>query len=105
MNAWPRLLLCGATLTASLTAVFAASSELATPFRVECGGSPIDTEVGHAAPLFADFDGDKVPDLLVGQFGGGKLRIHRNEGTAAAPRFRSFAWFQAGGQVASVPFG
>lgn len=88
-------------------AAFAASppNELSAPFRVEANGKPIDVEIGHAAPLVADFDGDKIPDLLVGQFGGGKLRLYRNTGTAAAPKFGAFAWFNAGGAEGKVPSG
>ena len=40
--------------------------------------------------------------LLVGQFGDGKLRVYRNAGSGAEPRFDKFTWFldgQAGGQV------
>ncbi|MCI0747754.1 MAG: hypothetical protein L0Y58_20295, partial [Verrucomicrobia subdivision 3 bacterium] len=52
----------------------AGASELQPPFRVEAGGKPIDVEIGHAAPWVADFNGDGKFDLLVGQFGNGKLR-------------------------------
>lgn len=91
---------------AALTTLTAASAgELTPPFRVEANGQPIDVEVGHAAPLFVDFDGDGLRDLLVGQFGGGKLRLYRNTGTASAPKFGAFVWFQAGGGEATVPFG
>jgi hypothetical protein len=83
----------------------AAASELAAPFRVEADGKPIDTETGHAVPLMIDFDGDGVRDLLVGQFSGGKLRIYRNVGSNTQPKFGAFAWFNAGGKEASVPFG
>ena len=88
-------------------AAFAASpnAELSAPFRVEANGKPIDVEIGHAAPLLADFDGDKIPDLLVGQFGSGKLRIYRNTGSATAPKFGAFAWFNAGGAEGKVPSG
>jgi len=71
----------------------AAVEELEKPFRVEAGGQVIDVEVGHAAPLLADWDGDGRPDLLVGQFGSGKLRIHRNEGAASQPKFGAPKWF------------
>jgi hypothetical protein len=80
-------------------------SELAPGVKVEAGGAPIDVEIGHAAPCFVDFDGDGLKDLLVGQFGGGKLRIYKNVGTKGAPKFESFAFFQAGGADASVPAG
>ena len=73
--------------------------------RVVAAGGPIDLEVGHAAPLFVDFDGDGLRDLLVGQFGNGRLRLYRNRGTSMAPVFATFAWFQAGGADARVPAG
>lgn len=79
--------------------------DLAVPFRVAAADGPIDVEVGHAAPVFVDFDGDGLRDLLVGQFGSGKLRLYRNRGTAQAPVFSTFAWFQAGGADARVPAG
>jgi hypothetical protein len=88
----------------ALMSTFAApAGELAQPFRVVANGDPIDVDVGHAAPFFADFDGDKLPDLLVGQFGGGKLRIFRNEGSSAEPKFVRSAWFQCAGALGTVP--
>lgn len=93
-----------AVLLAALPAA-AAPPRLGPPVRLQAAGQPIDVEVGHAAPTVWDFDGDGVPDLLVGQFGGGKLRLYRNLGTASAPRFEGHAWFEAGGAAASVPAG
>ena len=81
------------------------NESFAPPFRVTAGGQPIDVEVGHAAPWVADFDGDGIRDLFVGQFGSGKLRLYRNRGTEKAPEFSTFAWFQAGGADARVPAG
>jgi hypothetical protein len=55
-----------------------------------------------------DFDGDSKRDLLVGEFGNGsikfegmsyargRLRIYRNVGTEAKPRYDGFEWFKAG---------
>ncbi|HUG92943.1 MAG TPA: FG-GAP-like repeat-containing protein [Planctomycetaceae bacterium] len=79
--------------------------ELGDPIRIEAGGKPIDVEIGHAAPWLGDFDGDGINDLLVGQFGDGKLRVYRNLGTNAAPRFEDFTWFQAGDGDGTVPSG
>jgi hypothetical protein len=81
------------------------ASDLEPGFKVLAGGQPIDVEIGHSAPWFADMDGDQVKDLLVGQFGEGKLRIYRNAGTNAEPKFGEFKFFEAGGKDASVPFG
>ncbi len=98
-------LMVGLTVAALAPLPALAASELAAPFRVEADGKPIDTDTGHAAPFMVDFDGDGVRDLLVGQFSGGKLRIYRNLGSNAQPKFGAFAWFNAGGQEATVPFG
>jgi hypothetical protein len=82
-----------------------ATAELADGVKLQVGGQPIDVEIGHAAPCYTDFDGDGTKDLLVGQFGGGKLRIYKNSGTNTQPRFEGFTFFQAGGADATVPFG
>jgi hypothetical protein len=83
----------------------AAGTSFEPPFRVCDAKGPIDVDVGHAAPLFTDFDGDGLPDLLVGQFGEGKLRIYKNVGTRAAPRFDGFTWFKTGEEEGKVPAG
>ena len=82
-----------------------AAKELLPPVRLEAAGKPIDTDVGHAAPFVADFDGDGVKDLLVGQFGSGILWVYRNEGTNAQPRYAAGVKFQAGDQDGRVPTG
>ncbi|MCB9833139.1 MAG: VCBS repeat-containing protein [Planctomycetes bacterium] len=83
----------------------AAAQELAPPQVLECAGRPIDVEVGHAAPWVQDLDGDGLADLLVGQFGDGKLRIYRNRGRVGAPRYENFEYLVAGGREATVPAG
>ena len=96
------LLLTGA---AALVAASASAQQFEKPFRLEADGKPIDVDVGHAAPYLHDFDGDGVRDLLVGQFGNGRLRIYRNLGTAAAPKFGASEWFMAGDKIAEVAAG
>jgi hypothetical protein len=81
------------------------SRQLAAPVRIEAAGKPIDTAVGHAAPFVGDFDGDKVSDLLVGQFGDGILWIYRNEGTASRPKLAAGVKFKDGREDGRVPTG
>src|SRR5437763_5232237 len=81
------------------------SPELQQPCKVMAGKEPIDVEVGHAAPFFADITGDGVKDLLVGQFGEGKLRIYKDIGSKTDPRFDKYEWFKAGAEVGKVPAG
>ena len=80
--------------------------DLAPPVRLEAAGQVIESgRVGHAAPFVGDFDGDGKPDLLVGQFEGGLLKVYRNEGTAAAPKLAAGQDFKAGAELGVVPAG
>ena len=79
--------------------------DLEQPVRLEAAGKPIDTDIGHAAPFVCDFDGDKVKDLLVGQFGKGILWIYHNEGTNSQPKLAAGAKFKQGTEDGRVPSG
>jgi hypothetical protein len=88
-----------------LLAAAVLAQEFEPPVRLKAADKYIATEIGHSAPYVYDFDRDGVRDLLVGQFGDGKLRIYRNAGTNAKPRYEAVRWFQAGGTIATVPAG
>ena len=75
------------------------------PVRLKAGDEFIDVDVGHAAPLVEDMNGDGLKDLLVGQFGGGKLWIFPNEGNNAEPKFGPGKLFKKGGPEGTVPTG
>ncbi len=103
-------------LTVSSLAALAASlpaqldPQLASPFAALAGGQVINLDdLGHAAPAFADIDGDGLKDLLVGRFGKdeskGALSIYKNVGTAKDPKFQAPSFFQAGGTTGRVPVG
>jgi hypothetical protein len=92
-------------LASLLAAAVPLADELAPPVQLRAGGQPVNVDMGHAAPFVADLKGDGQMVLLVGQFGQGKLRLYPNIGSRSEPRFDRFEWFQAGGQVVSLPAG
>ena len=71
------------------------------PVRMMADGEPVRVEApGWAAPCWADVDGDGDRDLLVGQFGGGKIRVFANQGNGSLAAGK---WLEAEGQVVNVP--
>ena len=91
---------------------------LAPPVLVMAGERPVITEKhGLAAPALWDWDGDGKRDLLVGEFetnsgesfpmgdGGSTVRVYRNVGTDANPRFDAgFSWARdTQGTIMEVP--
>jgi hypothetical protein len=90
----------------AVPALAAASDELLAPVQVQAAGQALDVQrEGHSAPFVGDFFEDGTLALLVGQYDDGRLRIYRNTGTRAKPRFDSYIWFEAGGKIATVPVG
>ncbi|MHC4177998.1 MAG: FG-GAP repeat domain-containing protein [Planctomycetota bacterium] len=82
------------------------SDELEPPVRVLAAGKAVDVQrSGNAAPLLSDLDGDGHKDLLVGELHDGRLRIYRNRGTTAEPKFEGYTWFKAGADLGRVPSG
>ena len=78
--------------------------ELANPIAIVANGEAIDIGgYGHSAPFYADMDADNVPDLLVGEFKGGQIRLYKNHGTTEAPAFKDFEYLKAGGEFAVIP--
>jgi hypothetical protein len=97
----PRTIAC--VVTGLVLAAAATAQTFEKPVRLKAAGEVITTDIGHSAPYVYDFDGDGVRDLLVGQFGGGKLRIYRNAGTNKKPNYEAHQWFMAAGAIATVP--
>jgi hypothetical protein len=80
-------------------------NRLADPVQICDGSEPINVTQGYAAPFVCDFNHDGLKDLLVGQFGGGKLRFYPNRGTNAQPMFRGFEYVQVNRKDITVPYG
>jgi hypothetical protein len=79
----------------------AAEPRFHPPVRLKADGVPIRVESpGYAAPCLADVDGDGKPDLLVGQFNGGKIQVFKGLGGG---KFAKGTWLQAEGKAAEVP--
>lgn len=78
------------------------------PQFLKAGSKEIRVPHGDAGPVVADWDGDGVPDLIVGA-GDGSVQFFRNEGTGKEPKLaRGVALIPAGfglgdDQVPTVP--
>ncbi|MBD3277808.1 MAG: hypothetical protein GF388_05880 [Candidatus Aegiribacteria sp.] len=68
------------------------------------GGERIDVG-SYAAPLFTDWDGDGLKDLICGQFDNGRIRFYRNVGSAENPEFGGFQYLLDDAAYLSVPYG
>ena len=89
------------TLLVGCGLAVASAAEFKPPVRLEADGAAVRVESpGYAAPSWADIDGDGKKDLLVGQFAGGKIRVHKNLGQG---KFAAGEWLKAEGAVAEVP--
>lgn len=55
-------------------------------------------QLGHAAPIYYDWDKDGRKDLLVGGFSG-RFRVYLNEGQDDAPVFNGYNWVRAGEDI------
>lgn len=101
-----RLLVIGAILAStgvSATAALVLSEEE----LVEAGGIAIDVP-GYSVPLFADWDSDGLPDLVVGEGSGSltpRVRVYLNSGTPSEPAFTAFTYAQSDTGDLTVPGG
>jgi hypothetical protein len=76
------------------------------PTQVMAGGKPVDVErSGHAAPFLVDLDGKGVPDLVVGEFSLGRVRVYKNVGKPGAPVFDTHEPIRASGEPACTEEG
>src|SRR5688500_9398430 len=80
------------------TSALAGESVFEPPTRLKADDQIIDTGKawGHSSPAVFDVNGDALPDLVVGDFGG-KFHTYLNTGTAEAPVYSKAGTIQAGG--------
>lgn len=79
--------------------------ELSEGQEILAGGKPIEIKAGHLVPCVADWNGDGKPDLVLGQYTGGRIRLYLNRGTDAEPFFEKFEFLKAAGRIISLPVG
>jgi hypothetical protein len=94
-------LLCGVAGCGMCAKPVTGSGEFEPPVRLIADGAAIRVEApGFACPCLADMDGDGKPDLLVGQFREGQIRVFKNLGDG---KFAAGVWLQAEGKTAEIP--
>ena len=102
------ILLAAAALAAPASAGAAAVPVFGPGQYVQAGGVDIDVP-GYSVPSFVLWDGDDLPDLVVGQGSGidlyGKVRVYINRGSPGAPLFTDWFYVQAGGGDLESPGG
>lgn len=79
----------------------AVGAEFEKPERLKGGKEFVRVEApGWAAPCLFDIDRDGKPDLIVGQFAKGKMKIYKGLGGL---KFAEGEWLKAGDKPAEVP--
>jgi hypothetical protein len=75
---------------------------------VRAGGSEISVP-GFSVPSLVEWNGDGLPDLIVGEGGlgidPGKVRVYLNQGTPDVPQFQSYFYVQSEGSDLERPSG
>ncbi len=80
------------------------NAALEKPVLVQADGEPIKVQSpGYACPVLADWDGDGKPDLLVGQFNGGKVKFFKNLGGEGLPKYAKAEFVKTDGKPLEVP--
>lgn len=97
--------LFGLILLTLCTRALADLPTFANPFFIQANGVDLWVNASVPDPCVADWDGDGVKDLLIGQFAGGKIRFYPNSGTNALPVFTTYSFVQAGGEDISLSYG
>jgi hypothetical protein len=72
---------------------------------IQANGSNLHPDIADAAPCIADWNGDGLKDLLIGEQYYAKIRLYLNSGTNAAPVFTSFSYIKADGTHIQVSYG
>lgn len=98
-----------ASITIAAISTTAAASLDFGPERLVEAENAVITVPGYAAPSFIQWDGDNLPDLVVGEGGlgiyPGKVRVYINRGSPGEPIFTDFFYAQSQGTDLETPSG
>jgi hypothetical protein len=96
---------CAAFITLSILAGTSVGQVAFGPVRlVQADGATI-VASGYSVPSLVPWNGDALPDLVVGEGSGtvpGKVRVYLNVGTTSEPEFSTFFYAQADGADLTV---
>ncbi len=86
---------------------FASAPSFTSPQDINCDNVIID--VGTcASPCIADWDGDGLDDLIIGQWGDegdGRVRFYPNTNTNDSPIYTYFNYIQSDGEDINLSYG
>lgn len=94
---------CALACLQTLSAPVQADDVFEKPVRLKADGKVIDTgdHWGHSSPCIEDLDGDRLDDLILGDFRG-NFHFYKNVGRSDAPVYISIGKIQAAGKDAQV---
>ena len=104
---WGRISIVAAAAALLVPAPAANAVEFQAEQFVAAGSLPIWVP-GYSVPSMADFNGDGLADLIIGEGSGTytpKVRLYANSGTPTAPAFTSYSYAQSNGADLTVPGG
>ena len=75
------------------------------PVRLRAGDGFVEVNVGFACPTVFDLNRDGAPDLVVGEYEEGQVRVFLNQSHNGAPAYAPNEYLMIRGERFTVPMG